>query len=78
MVILWMTYFEDLSSYYLQAEEDNELERGPEAQEEEDEGDWSFDPAAADYQQLMEQQLDPIIPNYLEYKDYKEDYYPEA
>ena len=46
--------------------------------QEEDEGDWSFDPAAADYQQLMEQQLDPIIPNYLEYKDYKEDYYPEA
>merc|ERR1711974_451545 len=44
--------------------------------EEEDGGEWSFDPA--DYQQLMEQQLDPIIPNYLEYKDYKEDYYPEA
>merc|ERR1712108_75297 len=57
--------------------EDNELERDPEEQEEEEEGgEWSFDPA--DYQQLMEQQLDPIIPNYLEYKDYKEDYYPEA
>ena len=77
MVILWVTYFEVLSSYYLQAEEDNELERGLEAQEE-DEAEWLFDPAAADYQQLMEQQLDPIIPNYLEYKDYKEDYYPEA
>merc|ERR1712212_554678 len=61
----------------IQVEEDNELERDPEEQEEEEEGgEWSFDPA--DYQQLMEQQLDPIIPNYLEYKDYKEDYYPEA
>ena len=41
------------------------------------EGDWSFEPA--DYQQLIDQQqLEPIVPNYLDYKDYKEDYYPEA
>ena len=46
--------------------------------EEEEEAEWSFDPA--DYQQLMEDQqmIDPIVPNYLDYKDYKEDYYPEA
>ena len=44
----------------------------------EEEAEWSFDPA--DYQQLMEDQqmIDPIVPNYLDYKDYKEDYYPEA
>ena len=65
------------SSYHFKVEEDNEPERDPEVQEEEEEeGEWSFEPA--DYQQLMEQQLDPIIPNYLDYKDYKEDYYPEA
>ena len=40
------------------------------------EDDWSFEPA--DYQQLIDQQLEPIVPNYLDYKDYKEDYYPEA
>ena len=39
-------------------------------------GDWSFEPA--EYQQLIDQQLEPIVPNYLDYKDYKEDYYPEA
>ena len=51
--------------------EENESERNLEEEEEEDE--WSFEPE--DYQQLMEQQL---LPNYLDYKDYKEDYYPEA
>lgn len=84
MSILWMTYALALivclkfhSSYHFKVEEDNEPERDPEVQEEEEEeGEWSFEPA--DYQQLMEQQLDPIIPNYLDYKDYKEDYYPEA
>ena len=44
-----------------------------ESEGEPEEGEWSFDPA--DYQQLMDQQL---LPNYLDYKDYKEDYYPEA
>jgi len=53
----------------IQVEEENKLERDPEEEEEE----WAFEPA--DYQQLMEQQL---LPNYLDYKDYKEDYYPEA
>ena len=57
--------------YYQQVAEENESERNPE--EEEEEGEWSFEPE--DYQQLMEQQL---LPNYLDYKDYKEDYYPEA
>ena len=51
-------------------DEESDLERDPE-QEEEEEEEWNFDPA--EYQQLMEQQL---IPNYLDYKDYKEDYYP--
>ena len=65
------------SSYHFKVEVDNEPERDPEVQEDDDEeGEWSFEPA--DYQQLMEQQLDPVIPNYLDYKDYKEDYYPEA
>merc|ERR1712037_88603 len=54
----------------IQVDTENDLEREP---EEEEEGEWSFEPA--DYQQLMEQQL---LPNYLDYKDYKEDYYPEA
>ena len=56
--------------YYQQVADENESERNP---EEEEEGEWSFEPE--DYQQLMEQQL---LPNYLDYKDYKEDYYPEA
>ena len=86
-VILCITYelalivflkTEARSSYNFKV--DNEPERDPEMQqqqEDEEEGEWSFEPA--DYQQLMEQQqLDPIIPNYLDYKDYKEDYYPEA
>merc|ERR1712183_834153 len=54
----------------IQVADENESERNP---EEEEEGEWSFEPE--DYQQLMEQQL---LPNYLDYKDYKEDYYPEA
>merc|ERR1712226_1461141 len=54
----------------IQVDEESDLERDPE-QEEEEEEEWNFDPA--EYQQLMEQQL---IPNYLDYKDYKEDYYP--
>jgi len=62
----------------VQVQEDNELERNPEEEMDEGvEGDWSFEPA--DYQQLIDQQqLEPIVPNYLDYKDYKEDYYPEA
>merc|ERR1711994_1093320 len=61
----------------VQVQEDNELERNPEAEMDEGvEGDWSFEPA--DYQQLIDQQLEPIVPNYLDYEDYKEDYYPEA
>ena len=58
----------------MQVEEDSASGGNPE----EEEAEWSFDPA--DYQQLMEDQqmIDPIVPNYLDYKDYKEDYYPEA
>merc|ERR1712066_1122570 len=56
----------------VQVQEDNELERNPEEEMDEGvEGDWSFEPA--DYQQLIDQQLEPIVPNYLDYKDYKED-----